>query len=137
MIEVFGEAVADLVAPAPFGHALRDASDYSRATIAQRNHRENLPGNDYWRATIGGRAGHLDAIVKLLLAGEFRLDINLADVHRRLSLAHHETARMLAAIAIHGDARHPAGAIVEVHREPSIELGRLPVARPPAMVAQP
>ncbi len=137
MIEILGEAVADLVPPSPFSHSFRDASDYSRATIAQWNHRLNFPGNDYRCSAIGGRAGHLDAIVKLLLTGELGLEVDLADVHRRLSFAHHEAARMLAAVAVYRDRCHPAGSLIEVHREPSIELGRLPVARTPAMVAQP
>src|SRR5271166_4229900 len=105
MVQVFGETVADLVAPSPFSHSFRNASDYSRAPIAQRNDRQNFPGYNDWLIPIGSSAGDLDAIVKLLLAGKLGLQVHLGDVQGRLPLAHHEAARMLAAVAIHRDAR--------------------------------
>src|SRR5271156_5343916 len=136
MIQILRKPIANLAVPVPLGHAFRDSSDYTGATVAQRNHGLHLARNDYWRSAIGGLTRHLDLVVQLLLAREFSLHIDLHDIEKRLALARNESTRALAAVAIHRDRRHRAEILVEVHGEPPVELRRLPIARSPAMVAQ-
>src|ERR1700691_3330977 len=136
MVQILGKSIANPAVPIPFGHTFCYSSDYTRAPVAQRNHRKHFAGNDYWRSTVGGLAGHLDLVVQLLIAGEFGLHIDLYDIEKGAALARNETARALAAVAIHSNRRHRTEILVEVHRKPSIELRRLPVTRSPAVIAQ-
>src|SRR5258708_19590501 len=86
MVEILGQSVPDFPVPIPLGHPFCDSSDYSRPPIPQRNNRQDLSRNDYWRRRpVRSLTSHLDSIVQLLLPSQPTINFNLYYVHIRLT----------------------------------------------------
>src|SRR5581483_12378784 len=80
--------------------------------------------------------GRDHALVQALRAGEFRLDLDPADEAIRLAAPVDVAALHVGTVALHGERGGNAGIGTEVHREPAVVVGRLPVARSPGVIAE-
>src|SRR5262245_19567787 len=137
VVEVLRPAVADAIAPTPLGEPFRDARRHAVSTIAERHHREHAAGDRLGRGTVGRMHPDADRGVELLVTREIGVDLDLAEIAVRCALLVDVAALDRAAVALHGARRGDTGAGTEVHREPAIVVGRLPVSRAPRAIAEP
>src|SRR5262249_28000592 len=137
VVEVLRPAVARAIAPAPLGEALGDARDDLVAPVAERHHREDAAADLLGRAAA--QRGHAPAHRRVGLLGsrELALDLDTPDPAIRLALAVDVATFVRASVALDGARGRDPGVGPEVHREPPVVVRRLPVARPPRVVAEP
>ena len=138
LVEIFAQAVTRQAVALVFRHAFGDAgvellAVRRLAAVAQGNQRQHLAAHFIARAGfrlhLGAQGGLVPVLVPVGVDGAFGDQVVLA------VLEHHAALARLAFGAGH-DGEHHAEVAAEIHRTPAIPVDRLPVARPPALVAQ-
>src|SRR5262249_8556066 len=137
VIEVLRPAVADTIPPAPFREPLCDPGRHALAAVPQRHHGEDAALHLYRGAAVGGMQPRAQPRVQPL--GASVLAFHLDPGQRAIGTPFRVHAAPLAPAPVTLVRRRRRDPVMgaEVHREPAVPLGPLPVARAPRAIAEP
>src|SRR5947207_2631276 len=139
LVEVLRQPEADLAVATPLGHALRDARHEHVAvgrltTVPQRDERQDAALDLV--VAVGGVRDRVHVLVVRVGAAPLGLELDLVD-RAVLADLEHDPTDALAAFPRGDDRDDEPEVLAEVGGQPPVPPPRLPVARPPGVVAEP
>src|SRR5262245_44628955 len=130
VIEELRPAVAHAASPLPFSEPFGDPRGDAGSPVAQRHHGEDAAGDLLRRSAVGRMQPGLEPPVQLLGSGVVALDLDAPDRPVLRTALVEVSPLHVPPVALHGERRRDAGVGTEVHGQPAIRLGRLPVTWP-------